>query len=74
MTYGYVGDLDRPNVVARLHRLSRSNYRQLLVARHVGRRLRVSGDYTVDSGVDTLRQAVTAQAPEVRVINILHFE
>src|SRR5215467_6537701 len=67
VTYGYVGDLTRPNVLSRLDHLNRSNYHQFLVAKHAGRRLRISGDYTADSRVDTHRQAVTFRAPEVRI-------
>jgi hypothetical protein len=47
----------------RLERLPRSNYHQFLVAKQAGRRLRVSADSTFDSGVRTLRQAVSLHAP-----------
>ena len=74
MTYGYIGDLSRPNVLMRLERLPRSNYHQFLVAKQAGRRLRVSADSTFDSGVQTLRQAVSLHAPELHIAEMLHFE
>ncbi len=74
VTYGYVGDLTRPNVLMRLERLPRSNYHQFLVAKQAGRRLRVSADSTFDSGVQTLRQAVSLHAPELHIAEMLHFE
>lgn len=73
-TFGYVGDLNRPNVFRRLRGLSRSNYHQFLVAKQAGRRVRVSADYTSESGVDTLRQALTLRAPELRLADVVHFE
>jgi len=74
VTYGYVGDLTRPNVLNRLDHLNRSNYHQFLLAKSAGRRLRMSGDYTVDSGIGTFRQAITFRAPEIRIADSLHFE
>jgi hypothetical protein len=73
-TVGYLGDLTRPNVLRRLRSLGRSNYRQLLAAKNAGRRVRASFDYTADSSVGTLRQAVTLRLPESRLADMLHFE
>ena len=74
VTYGYVGDLTRPSVLSRLDHLNRSNYHQLLVAKHAGRQLRISADYTSDSRVETYRQAVTFRASKVRIADSLDFE
>ena len=74
VTYGNIGDLGRPNVFRRLKRLGRSNYHQFLAAKRVGPRLRLSADYTSDSGADTLRQAITIRIPEIRVADSLHVE
>jgi hypothetical protein len=74
VTYGYVGDLSRPNVLTRLERLPRSNYHQFLIGKQAGRRLRVSADSTFDSGVQTLRQAISLHAPELHIVEMLHFE
>jgi hypothetical protein len=74
VTYGYIGDLTRPNALSRLDQLNRSNYHQFLLAKGTGRRLRMSGDYTVDSGISTFRQAITLRAPEIRIADLLHLE
>ncbi len=74
ITYGYIGDLNQPGVNKRWHRLQTSNYHQFLVARHFGKRTKVSADYTFESGIDTFRQAVKVQARELRVIDTFHFE
>jgi hypothetical protein len=74
VTYGFVGDLRQPSVFARLPRLGRANYHQFELAKQAGKRLRISGDYTSESGIDTLREAVTLNAPEIRAASLLHFE
>lgn len=74
ITYGHLGDVDRPNVFSRFHRLKKSNYHQYLVTKRVGARIITSADYTFESGVDTFRQAVKINVPEIRVIEALHFE
>ena len=74
ITYGYIGDLTRPSVFGRLDHLNRSNYHQFLVAKRAGRHLRMSTDYTCDSGVGTLRQAATFRAPGIGLGDSLHFE
>ncbi|MDQ3652870.1 MAG: hypothetical protein M3458_21855 [Acidobacteriota bacterium] len=58
VTYGYLGDLTKPNLFRRLHRLNESNYHQFLVAKKFGKRVSFSGDYTFQSGTEYLRQAV----------------
>ena len=74
VTYGFVGDLRQPNAFDRLPRLGRTNYRQFGFAKQAGRRVRVSAEYTSESGIDTLRQAITLHAPELRAVSLLHFE
>ena len=75
ITYGYLGDLNRPNVFPRLQRLNQSNYHQFLVAKNLTRWLRLSADYSSESGVDTLRQALTLRAPSaVRFVDQIRFE
>jgi hypothetical protein len=74
VTYGFVGDLRQPSVFPRLLRLGRANYRQFEVAKQAGKRVRISGDYTSESGIDTLRQAVTFNVPELRAVSLFHFE
>jgi hypothetical protein len=74
VTAGYLGDLNRPNVFLRLPRLARLNYHQFLAVKNLGRRVRTSFDYTVESGRDTFRQAVTLQVPVLRIADAVHFE
>src|SRR5262249_3166204 len=75
ITYGFLGDLNRPNVLPRLQRLNQSNYHQFLVAKNATRWLRVSADYSSGSGVDTLLQALTLRAPRVvHIVDQIRFE
>jgi hypothetical protein len=74
ITYGYVGDFDRPSISKRFPRLEQSNYHQFLIARKIGERVLFSADYTDESGVHTLRQAVRVQVHELRVVDVFHFE
>jgi len=57
-TNAYLGDLTRPNVFGRLHRLNEANYHQLLLRKQVTRAAGVSADYTFADGTDTIREAV----------------
>jgi hypothetical protein len=74
VTYGFVGDFDRPSVGKRLHRLEQSNYHQFLVAKKISEQVFLSADYTSEAGIHTLRQAVRMQAHKLRVLDVLHFE
>jgi hypothetical protein len=74
ITYGSFGDLNRASINKRFHRLKQSNYHQFLVAKYIGERTKVSTDYTFESGVDTLREAVKIHLPELRVIDTFLFE
>ena len=74
VTYGYVNELDPPSVSKRFHRLKQSNYHQFLVAKMIGQRILVSGDYTFQSGAETLREAFRVQTRSVRIIDVFHFE
>src|SRR5262249_42896382 len=52
-----------------------SNYHQFLLVKNAAKWLRVSGDYTSDSGIDTLRQALTIRAPiAVHIVDQIRFE
>lgn len=74
ITYAYVGEFDQPSVLKRLHRLKQSNYHQFLVAKMIGPRILVSADYTSQSGIKTLREALRVHTKELRLIDVLHFE
>ena len=58
MTAGYLGDLRKPSVTRRAHRLSDVNYRQLLVKKRFNDRWTATADLTDDDGERTLRQGV----------------
>ena len=74
LTNAYLGDVTHPSVFRRLKHLDRSNYHQLLVRKQVNKRIGFSADYTFESGIDTLRQAIHIKVPETRVLDNLHFE
>jgi hypothetical protein len=71
---GYVGDLAKPGVFDRFQHLSKMNYHQFLVSKNVGKDVSVSGDYTMDSGVETLRQAVRLSFHGRRFADALIFD
>jgi len=73
-TYAYIGDYSTPNTFRRLHRLGQSNYHQILLAKKLNSRLKFSGDYTFQGGVDMLREAFWLKIPELRTIDSLRFE
>jgi hypothetical protein len=74
VTYGYLGDLNSPGVSKRFHRLRQSNFHRFILAKRIGERARASADYTYESGVETIREAVRVHVPELRLIDMLHFE
>jgi hypothetical protein len=73
-TNGYLGDLLHPSVFGRLKHLDRSNYHQFLVRKQVNKNLSFTADYTFESGVDTLRQAVKVNVPKARFVDLIQFE
>lgn len=74
VTYAYLGDNTRPSVFRRFKHLDRSNYHQFLVRKQVNKRVGFSADYTFESGIDTLRQAVKLKLPESRIADSFLFE
>jgi len=74
LTNAYLGDATHPSVFRRLKHLDRSDYHQFLVRKQVNKRVGFSADYTFESGIDTLRQAVHLKLPETRVLDTLLFE
>jgi hypothetical protein len=74
ITNGFFGDINRPNVFRRFHRLDRSNYHQFLVRKKLNSRVSFSADYTFESGTDTLRQAAKANVKELKFVDSLLFE
>ena len=74
LTNAFLGDIDHPSVFRRFKRLDKSNYHQLMVRKQVNKSVGFSADYTFDSGVDTLRQAVKVKLLKARIIDGLLFE
>ncbi|HEY2866084.1 MAG TPA: hypothetical protein VGJ02_03240 [Pyrinomonadaceae bacterium] len=74
VTNAFLGDATHPSAFRRLKHLDRSNYHQLLVRKQISKRVGFSADYTFDSGVDTLRQAVRVKLPETRILDSLIYE
>jgi hypothetical protein len=74
LTYAHLGDLTKPNVLDRLHRLDQSNYHQLMVSKVIGKRASVTADYTFQSGVETMREAAKIITKELRVVDSIRFE
>lgn len=74
VTYAHLGDLNRPSVFRRFKRLDESNYHQFLAVKNLNRRVSFSADYTFESGMDTLRQAVRVKVPETRLLDTVLFE
>jgi hypothetical protein len=58
LTAGYLGDLRKPSVTRRFHRLADINYGQVLVKRQLTKRLTATADFTDEDGERTLRQGV----------------
>jgi len=74
LSNGYVGDLNTPSVFRRFKHLNKSNYHQFLVRKKVNNRVGFSADYTFESGIDTLRQAVKVNTKELKFADSLLYE
>jgi len=74
VAYGYVGDINRPNVISRLHRLTQNNFRRFILKKIIGEWAWISADYVFQSGIQTWREAVRIHATELRVVNTIHAE
>jgi hypothetical protein len=72
--YGYVGDLNVPNVFRRLHRVTQSNFHRFMLTKNIGERAWISADYTFQSGTQTWREAFRVRTTELRAIDTFHFE
>ena len=74
VTSAFIGDASHPSVFRRLKHLDRSNYHQVLLRKQINKRIGFSADYTFESGIDTLRQAVRIKLPETRILDSLLYE
>jgi len=81
VTYAYLGDVSTPNIFGKVEhhdtrfgRLEQSNYHQFLVDKKIGKRAGISADYTFQSGIETLRQAIKVNTKELRFTDSILFE
>lgn len=74
VTNAYLGDLKTPNLNKRWHRIKKSNYHQFLLSKKIGERAMLSMDYTFQSGVETLREAIKINTGELRLIDSIRLE
>jgi hypothetical protein len=72
-TNAYLGDLTRPSIFGRLHRLGQANYHQFLIRKQATKAISFSADYTFASGTDTLREAVRIK-PKHLILNTVLFD
>src|SRR5215467_8121673 len=74
VAYGYVGDLNSPSAIGRLHRLGQSNFHRFMLKKSIGERAWVSTDYAFQSGMETWREAIRIRTTEWRVLDTFHAE
>ena len=74
LTNAFIGDTSTPNVFRRFKRMGESNYHQFLVRKQANKRVSFSADYTFETGIDRLRQAVKVKVPELKFADSLLFE
>jgi len=75
ITYGFLGDFNRPDVFGRLHRLGHSNYHEFGVTKKIGNeQIRTSASYAYEEGKEVLRQAIKIRTPVLRLIDSFLFE
>lgn len=74
LTNAFFGDTTTPNVFRRFRRMGESNYHQFLVRKQATKRVGFSADYTFETGIDRLRQAVKVKVPELKIVDSLLYE
>ena len=74
VAFGYVGDLNAPNVFRRLHRLSESNFHRFMLRKNVGERAWISADYAFQAGTQIWREAIRVRTTELRAVETIHTE
>ncbi len=73
-TNAYFGDVDKVNLFDRGLSLSDSNYRQIVVQKRLKEFVAFSGEYTWQTGIDTVREAVVLNTKKIKVIDSLRME
>jgi hypothetical protein len=70
VTMGYLGDSTTPGLSQRFHRISETNYFQVLGAKRFGARLSSSADVTTLAGATTVRSAFKLDTPNRGLVSI----
>ncbi|MGH7784892.1 MAG: hypothetical protein ACREO5_13750, partial [Candidatus Binatia bacterium] len=73
-TTASMSDLNRPDIFHRLRHIDDQNYHQFLVRKQFTKAVGVTADYTFQSGIDTLHQAVKIKIPPKHFIDTFLFE
>jgi hypothetical protein len=73
-TNAFFGDIATPNLFDRGSSLKKFNYRQAFAKKQLTKRIGFSGEYTWQTGIDTLREAVVVGTHESKVVDSLRFE
>ena len=73
-TFGYLGDLNTPEMNKRFRRLDQVNFRQYLVTKRIGSRAEVSLQYSNRWGIKTFNQSIKLAAKESRFVDAVLVE
>ena len=73
-TNAFFGDIGTPNLFNRGSSLKEFNYRQAFAKKQLNKRVGFSGEYTWQTSIDTLREAVVVGTKESRVVDGVRFE
>jgi hypothetical protein len=73
-TNAFFGDISTVNLFARGSSLKHANYHQLFANKKVNKRLAFSGEYTRQSGIDTLREAAVVQTGGSKLVDSARIE
>ena len=73
-TNAFLGNIATPNLFDRGSSLKENNYRQIFAKKQLNQRVGFSGEYTWQTGIDTLREAIVVGTKESKVVDSLRFE
>jgi len=73
-TNAFFGDIATPSLFDRGSSLKKFNYRQVFANKQLNKRVGFSGEYTWQTGIDTLREAVVLGVKESRAFDSFRFE
>ncbi len=73
-TNAYFGNIEKPNLFDRGSSLKKFNYRQAFAKKQFNKRVGFSGEYTWQTSIDTLREAVVVGTRESKVVDSFRFE